>query len=63
MLRISISDNGRGISKEILRHIASGQSGVGVTGMSERVKQLGGTLWIHSNQHGTTLDVELPFAD
>jgi two-component system NarL family sensor kinase len=60
-LKISISDNGRGISKETLRQMAAGQSGVGVTGMRERVKQLGGTFQIHANTPGTTLQVELPF--
>lgn len=59
-VRMSIGDDGRGISKETLKRIAAGQSGVGVTGMRERVKQLGGTFQIHSKDPGTTLDVELP---
>jgi two-component system, NarL family, sensor kinase len=62
-IKISISDAGRGISKETLKRIAAGQSGVGVTGMRERVKQLGGTFQIRSNDPGTTLDVELPFRE
>jgi two-component system NarL family sensor kinase len=62
-VRLSICDGGRGISKESLKRIAVGQSGVGVTGMRERVKQLGGTFQIHSNDRGTTLDVELPFIE
>jgi two-component system, NarL family, sensor kinase len=62
-VRISISDNGRGISKEKLKRIAAGHSGVGVASMRERVKQLGGTFQIHSNTPGTTLEVELPFTE
>ena len=60
-LRILVSDYGRGISKETLKRIAAAQSGVGVTGMRERVKQLGGTFQIRSNRPGTVLDIELPF--
>lgn len=60
-LRILVSDNGRGISKETLKRIAAAQSGVGVTGMRERVKQIGGTFQIRSNRPGTVLDIELPF--
>jgi two-component system NarL family sensor kinase len=62
-VRMSISDDGQGISKEKLKRIAAGQSGVGVAGMRERVKQLGGTFQIRSNGPGTTLDVELPFTE
>jgi two-component system NarL family sensor kinase len=62
-VRMSISDDGRGISKEKLKRIAAGQSGVGIAGMRERVKQLGGTFQIRSNGPGTTLDVELPFTE
>jgi signal transduction histidine kinase len=46
-----------------LKRIAAGQSGVGVAGMRERVKQLGGTFQIRSNGPGTTLDVELPLTE
>ena len=62
-VRMSISDDGRGISKEKLKRITAGQSGVGVAGMRERVKQLGGTFQIRSNGPGTTLEVELPFTE
>jgi signal transduction histidine kinase len=61
-LRINISDDGRGISPEILARISAGQSGVGVTGMRERVRLLGGRLHLESDQRGTTLRVELPFS-
>jgi signal transduction histidine kinase len=61
-LRINISDDGRGISPEILARISAGQSGVGVTGMRERVRLLGGRLHLESDHRGTTLRVELPFS-
>ena len=60
-LRMDISDDGRGISPDMLARIAAGQSGVGVTGMSERVRLLGGKFHIESREGGTTLHVELPF--
>jgi signal transduction histidine kinase len=62
-LRIRVSDDGRGISPDILARIAAGQSGVGVTGMSERVRLLGGRFHIDSNHSGTTLQVDLPLYD
>lgn len=61
-LRINISDDGRGISPDVLARISAGQSGVGVTGMRERVRRLGGRFHIESNDRGTTLRVELPFS-
>jgi signal transduction histidine kinase len=61
-LRINISDDGRGISPDVLARISAGQSGVGVTGMRERVRRLGGRFRIESQERGTTLRVELPFS-
>jgi signal transduction histidine kinase len=36
--------------------------GVGITGMRERVKQLGGQMKIESGSRGTTVSVTLPLA-
>jgi signal transduction histidine kinase len=59
---VTITDNGRGISKEILDRMAAGKSGVGVTGMRERVKELGGKFAVRSGS-GTTVSVQLPLTD
>ncbi len=48
-LRVTVSDNGKGISEEKQREFAeSGVSGVGIVGMRERIRQLGGTFEISS---------------
>jgi signal transduction histidine kinase len=63
-LRMEVSDQGRGIHPEIQSKFASGQSaGVGLRGMQERVKQIGGTLGIHSNGKGASILVTLPLAE
>ena len=63
LAQVTITDNGRGISKEVLERIAAGKSGVGITGMRERVKQLGGKFEIRSQSPGTQIRVELPLTD
>jgi signal transduction histidine kinase len=46
---MEVSDAGRGFNQEIQSEIASGESaGVGLRGMQESVKQIGGTLEISS---------------
>src|SRR5579862_5718440 len=61
-LKLEIGDNGKGISEERLRRFnaSPGAAGVGITGMRERVRELGGRLEIHSRQTGTTVSVALP---
>jgi PAS domain S-box-containing protein len=61
-IRLEVSDEGRGINQEIQSKIASGESaGVGLRGMQERVRQLGGSLEVRSNGHGATLIATVPF--
>jgi PAS domain S-box-containing protein len=58
-----ISDDGVGISEEKQLELNShGVMGVGIRGMRERIRQLGGTLRIESNANGngTTVFVRLP---
>ena len=51
---VSIADDGRGFDSQRVR-------GLGLLGMEERVKRLGGIITIESNpQQGTTLRAELP---
>ena len=63
-LQLEIQDNGKGIAEERLRSLdkSAGKIGVGITGMRERVHQLGGRLEIHSSGSGTTVCVALPLA-
>jgi signal transduction histidine kinase len=62
-LELQISDNGNGVDEKKLQEVRrSGRNlGVGLTGMRERVRQLGGRLEISSiPAAGTTLKIVLP---
>ncbi len=62
-IELEVKDTGHGIKEEIQSQVKSGRSaGVGFRGMQERVKQIGGTLTIHSNESGTSVLVTLPVA-
>jgi two-component system, NarL family, sensor kinase len=58
-LRIEIRDSGRGIPQAKQLNMPS-SGGVGLRGMKERIRQLGGTLEIDSNTHGTVVSATLP---
>ena len=63
-VHMEVSDEGRGLSEENQVKIASGESaGVGLRGMRERVKQIGGRLGIHSKGRGTSILVTLPLVE
>jgi PAS domain S-box-containing protein len=61
VVRLEVADNGKGIADDILATLNSsgGQLGVGIRGMRERVRQLGGWLQIMSRPSGTTIVVTL----
>jgi signal transduction histidine kinase len=64
-VRIEVEDKGKGIPSQKRSEIISSPSGipgVGIRGMRERLRQLGGTLEIHSNGEGkgTLIRVHLP---
>ncbi|MGB7753645.1 MAG: PAS domain-containing sensor histidine kinase [Candidatus Acidiferrales bacterium] len=65
IVRLEVADNGKGIPEEILATLNSsgGQLGVGIRGMRERVRQLGGWLQIRSWPSGTTIIVTLPVTE
>lgn len=52
---LEVSDDGKGIGSDL-----SKISGVGVRGMRERMRQLGGSLQIYSEGRGTTVHASLP---
>lgn len=62
VVNLEISDQGAGISPDTLATLngTGGELGVGIRGMRERVRQLGGSLEIHSGKKGTTIAVALP---
>jgi PAS domain S-box-containing protein len=62
-IRASIADKGRGIQPAVLKEInsATGRGvGVGIPGMKERVRQLGGHLEIQSDLQGTVVVAMVP---
>jgi signal transduction histidine kinase len=59
---VEVQDSGRGISAQKLVELQSGGSGVGIRGMRERVRQLGGEMNIDSDGSGTRVSVTIPAA-
>jgi PAS domain S-box-containing protein len=60
-IELEIKDEGCGLDKHLQAKLASGENvGVGFRGMQERVTQIGGSLTVQSNSHGTSVLVALP---
>jgi signal transduction histidine kinase len=60
-VRVEVEDRGKGIPPEKQSEMAStGIPGVGIRGMRERLRQLGGNLDIRSNGKGTLIVAQLP---
>jgi signal transduction histidine kinase len=61
-VRLEVKDEGQGIPQEALGKIQRGVGafGVGLLGMRDRLRQLGGWLEIESGRSGTTLRATIP---
>ncbi len=57
---VRVRDFGKGISARIARMESSAQLGVGITGMRERVRQLGGELSVTRAEPGTLVEARIP---
>src|SRR3954452_14135835 len=59
---LTIRDEGCGIPAEILKNMeeGGGNIGVGIGGMRERARQLGGAIGIRRANPGTAVEVSLP---
>jgi PAS domain S-box-containing protein len=58
---LQVQDQGKGISPEKLEKLTrTGRVGVGFGGMRERLRQLGGSLEVRSNEDGTLVSAVLP---
>jgi PAS domain S-box-containing protein len=61
-VRLEVIDHGKGLLKDISQSGNSGGKslGVGIPGMRERIRQLGGRLEVQSNGRGTRVSASLP---
>ncbi len=64
-VRLQIQDEGQGmpVSRNGKARPTAIRSGVGIQGMRERVKQLGGAFDIHSDENGTTVTANFPVTE
>ena len=56
---VQVSDLGKGMSRKTPLTL----TGVGINGMRERLRQLGGVLNVHSNGRGTLVTADLPVGE
>jgi signal transduction histidine kinase len=59
---VKISDKGQGIAAKTVKGFNSGNIllGVGVAGMRERIRNLGGSFLVQSDESGTTVSASIP---
>jgi PAS domain S-box-containing protein len=64
-VQLEIQDNGLGMPSLTLQHLREGiaETGIGIAGMRERVRELNGSLEIDSDSGGTLLRVTFPLFD
>lgn len=61
---LTVHDDGRGISREVLTRFYSGlASGVGLAGMRERLAELGGALEVETRPRGSTVRATIPIME
>jgi signal transduction histidine kinase len=66
MAVLEIEDQGNGLGQGVLQQSEqdwTGAPGVGVRGMSERMRQLGGRLQLTSTENGATVSAMVPLTD
>jgi PAS domain S-box-containing protein len=62
-LRLEVVDEGSGLPEHLRDHSeALAAAGVGIAGMQQRVKELGGNMQIESRERGTRIALTLPIA-
>lgn len=62
-ITLQIEDTGAGLDEHLLEGIVSGNAdakGVGIRGMRERMREMGGTLAVASSKKGTTISAHIP---
>jgi two-component system, NarL family, sensor kinase len=62
-LRVRVADTGKGLPLELRADpVALRSAGVGLAGMEQRARELGGTMSVQSDDNGTRLELTLPTA-
>ena len=63
-VRMQVSDSGRGIAEDQLQLWRETRAplGVGMAGMLERTREIGGSFDVQSDKNGTTVTVDIPVA-
>ena len=59
-VRLEIADRGRGIPAELLEKLSSGQGGVGLREIRERLRRFGGRLELRSDESGAVVTAIFP---
>jgi two-component system, NarL family, sensor kinase len=59
-LELAVSDQGKGHAREALTQARDRRTGIGISGMRERVEQLGGCFQVDCNEDGTTVMATIP---
>jgi len=61
MVTLAVRDAGQGIDQQVLEHFQeTGNAGIGLAGMRERVVDLGGELRVESSKKGTVMMATIP---
>lgn len=61
ILSIVIDDNGKGFDPRKIKHVKSGEGGMGMTFMKERINYIGGRLFVTSEEgKGTRVTLNIP---
>jgi PAS domain S-box-containing protein len=61
-VRVGVRDYGKGAPLQIANTISSSRLGVGISGMRERVRQLGGELTVSFANPGTLVEAKIPLS-
>lgn len=65
-LKVSINDEGNGLPSSLRGDEGDEKvfaAGVGIASMRERARELGGSMNVHSDDHGTAIEVRLPVVE
>ena len=60
-ISVSVRDDGKGISEHISQ-FQSGSFGIGIAGMRQRVKELGGDIRMRNVRPGTAVEIVIPIS-